>query len=140
MSDIIIRVDNLSKQYVLGQNGKSEGLRHAEEEGLNAVVNLRAVAAIRGLATERSEGALKLAGSIERFLVDARDTYGIMLSSSGNVSQETQEQMRRLASQTDVLKASLKRTKDQFSSDMHGQLGAVQARSSRQRWVAFLVF
>src|SRR2546429_1598629 len=76
----------------------SEHLRQAEDEGLNAVANLRAAAAVRGLSTERSEHVLKLAGSIERFLVDGRNTYGIMLSSSGNVSQETQEQMRQLAS------------------------------------------
>ncbi len=118
----------------------SEGLRHAAEEGLSAVVNLRSVAAIRGLSTARSRQVLDLADSIERFLIDAHGAYGSMLSSPGNVSQETQERMRRLASQTDVLKASLKRTKEQLSSDMHGQLGAVQARSSQQRWVAALVF
>src|SRR5439155_1474871 len=116
------------------------GLRRAEEDGFNAVVNLRAVAAIRGLSAERSGQVMKLAGSIEQFLVDARGTYGIMLSSPVNVSQETQERMRRLASRTDVLAASLKSTKDQFSSDLHGQLGVVRARSAQQRWVAALVF
>jgi lipopolysaccharide transport system ATP-binding protein len=29
MSDTVIRVENLSKKYVLGKNGRSEGLRHA---------------------------------------------------------------------------------------------------------------
>src|SRR6202521_5246983 len=118
----------------------SEGLRRAGEDGFNAVVNLRAVAAIRGLSSERSGEVLKLASSIEQFLVDARRTYGIMLSSPVSVSQETQERMRLLASRTDVLKASLKSTKDGFSSDMHGQLSVVRARSAQQRWVAALVF
>ena len=117
-----------------------EGLRRAEEDGFNAVVNLRAVAAIRGLSTERSGQVLKLAGAIEQFLVDARGTYGVMLNSPGNVSQETQERMRRLASRTEALKASLKSTKDQFSDDMHGQLSVVRTRSAQQRWVAALVF
>jgi signal transduction histidine kinase len=118
----------------------SERMRQAGEEGSNAVVNLRAAAAIRGLSTERSRQLIELDGSIEQFLVDARDAYGSMLSSPGDLSQETQEQMRRLASRTEVLKALLKNTKEQLSSDMHGQLGAVQARSSQQRWVAALVF
>src|SRR6266446_2628025 len=68
----------------------SEGLRHAGEEGFNAVVNLRAVAAIRGLSAERSGQLMKLAGSIEEFLVDARGAYGLMLSSPESLPQETQ--------------------------------------------------
>src|SRR5437879_3564425 len=117
-----------------------EGLQHAQQEGFNAVMNLRAVAAIRGVSTEHSQQAMKLADSIEGFVVDARSTYAIMLRSPVNLSQETQERMRRLAYQTDIIKGSLKSTKDQFSSDMHGQLSAVRVRSVQQRWVAALVF
>jgi signal transduction histidine kinase/CheY-like chemotaxis protein len=119
---------------------ESEGLRRAQEDGFNAVENLRALAAIRELSPQRSGQVLKLADSIERFLVDARGTYGIMLNNPGTVSQETQQRMRQLASRTEELKASLKSTKDQFSRDMHGQLGVVRARSAQQRWVAALVF
>jgi len=117
-----------------------EVLRHAEEDGFNAILNLRAVARIRGLSTERSGQVMTLAGSIEKFLADAHGTYAIMLSSPGSVSKETQERMRRLASWTEVLKASLKRIKEQLSSDMHRQLGAVRVRSSQQRWIAGMVF
>src|SRR2546425_11452736 len=39
----------------------SEGLRRAEEEGFNAVANLRTLAAIRGLAIKRSGDVMKLA-------------------------------------------------------------------------------
>ncbi len=118
----------------------SDGLRHAGEDGFRAVVSLRAVAAIRGLAPERSAQVLKLAGLIEQFLVDARGTYGSLLSSPMNLSQETQERMQRLAYRTDVLKTSLKSVKDQFSSDLHGQLGVVRVRSAQKRWVAAVVF
>src|SRR5258708_28427545 len=118
----------------------SDGLRHAGEDGFRAGVSLRAVAAIRGLAPERSAQVLKLAGLIEQFLVDARGTYGSLLSSPMNLSQETQERMQRLAYRTDVLKASLKSVKDQFSSDLHGQLGVVRVRSAQQRWAAAVVF
>src|ERR1700730_3476618 len=38
-----------------------EGLRHAEEDGFNAILNLRAVAAIPGLSTERSGQGMTLA-------------------------------------------------------------------------------
>ena len=130
-------IKNFSDAVLIQDSG---GLRRAGEDGFNAVVNLRRVAALRGLSTERSGQVLELAGAIEQFLVDARGTYGVMLSSPGNVSQETQERMRRLASRTKVLQASLKSTNDQFSSDMHGQLGVVRARSAQQRWVAALVF
>src|SRR5437660_732905 len=64
----------------------SEGLQHAQEEGFNAVVNLRSAGAIRGLSTERSGQLIRLAGSIEQFLVDARGAYGSMLSSPENIS------------------------------------------------------
>jgi lipopolysaccharide transport system ATP-binding protein len=36
MSDTVIRVENLSKQYVLGKTGGSEGLRHAIHEAATA--------------------------------------------------------------------------------------------------------
>jgi signal transduction histidine kinase/CheY-like chemotaxis protein len=117
-----------------------EGLHRAQEDGFNAVENLQAVAAIRGISPERSAQVSKLAGAMEQFVVDAFSTYGTMLRSPGNVSQETQERMRRLATRTEDLKASLKSTKEQFSSDMHGQLGVVRVRSAQQRWVAALVF
>ena len=117
-----------------------EALLQASEAGLNAGANLRAVAGIRGLSSERSRQAIALADSIEQFLMDASRTYGIMLSNPQNVSQETQERMQQLASQTDILKASLKNAKDRLSSDLHGQLGAVHARSSEQRWIAASVF
>ena len=118
----------------------SEGLRRAQEDGFHTVESLRAVAAIRGLSSDRSGQVLKLAGAIEQFLVDAVSTYGTMLRSPGNVSQETQERVVGLAARTDVIKTSLKSTKDQFSIDLHGQLGVVRARSAQQRWVAALVF
>src|SRR3984893_18603793 len=54
----------------------SEGLRRAGEDGFNAVVNLRAVAAIRGISPERSAQVSKLAGAMEQFVVDAFSTYG----------------------------------------------------------------
>src|SRR5260370_2962151 len=118
----------------------SEGLRHAQEDGFTAVVNLRAVAAIRGISSERSAQVTKLAALIEQFLVDARGTYGSMLSSPVNLSQETQERMRRLAYRTDVLKASLKGAKDQISSDLHGQLGVFRVRSAQKGCVAAAVW
>lgn len=118
----------------------SEALWRAQEDGFNTVENLQAVAAIRGLSTERSGQVLKLADSIEQFLVDACGTYGIMLRSPGNLSQETQETVLGLSARTEVLKTSLKNTKDQFSDDLHGQLGVARARSAQQRWVAALVF
>src|SRR5260370_20837421 len=130
-------IKNFSDAVLMQDSG---GLRHAGEDGFNAVVNLRAVAAIRGFSTERSAQVTKLADSIDQFLLDARVTYGSMLSSPMNLSQETQERMRRLANRTDVLKAALKSAKDQFSSDLHGQVGVVPVRSAQQGVADLLVF
>jgi len=116
------------------------GLDRARDEGLAAVADLRAVAAILGPSSERSRRASEAAGGIERFLADGRVTYGAFLDNPNNPSPDLQEQVGQLASRIETLQASLKAIKDQFTGDMHGQLGAVQARSAEQRWIAAVVF
>lgn len=116
------------------------GLDRASLEGRGVVEGLSAVAAIRGLPAEQSKGARKLASSIEQFLGDARSTYGALLANPANMSAETQARMRELASRTDSIKASLQIAKQQFSKNLQEQLGVVQTRSARQRWVALLLF
>ncbi len=118
----------------------SPGLQRAHDDGVSAVVNLLEVASIRGLSAERSEQARRLAASVEQFLSEAQTTYGAMVANPAYVSERTQEQMRLLASQTDVLKASLKSASDEFARDMYGQVSVVRARSAQQRWVAAVGF
>src|SRR5258708_5301807 len=89
------------------------GLQRAHDDGLGAVVNLLDVAAVRGLPAERSGQARRLAALVEQFLRDAQTTYGAMIANPAYVTDQTQEQMRRLASQTEALKASLKSESDQ---------------------------
>src|SRR5581483_9933351 len=52
-----------------------DGLARAADDGGQAVQELKAVAAIPGLAPERAAEAQRLAGSVQQLLDDARNTY-----------------------------------------------------------------
>src|SRR5262249_48214100 len=73
-------------------------------------------------------------------LADARNVYGTVLLNAGKFTPETQERIRDLAARTDSIKASLETTRDNFSSDLHRQLGNVADRSAAQRWLGLAVF
>lgn len=118
----------------------ASGLDRAAEETRHVIDDLNAMGAIQGLSAERSSEASRLASLIERFLADARSTYGAVLANPANMNAEAQEHMRDLASRTDTLKASLQQVKEHCSQDLHAQLDAVQASSAHQRWLALLVF
>jgi hypothetical protein len=118
----------------------SSGLERAAEEGRRVVESLRAIADIKGLPAARSGAARELASAAERYLGDARSLYGSVLANPANMTAETQEKMRALASRTDEIKASLQAGKSQFSGDLRQQLGEVQQRSAQQRWLALLLF
>jgi methyl-accepting chemotaxis protein len=115
-------------------------LDHAAEEGRQVVQGLNAVAAIEGLAPERSAEARRLAGAISRFLADGNDTYGTMLSNPANLTAVTEGQMRELASRTESIKNSLKQVKEEFSRDLHENLSALEASSGHRRRLALLAF
>jgi len=118
----------------------ASGLERAAEEGRKVIDGLNTLAAIKGLSADRSEEAGKLASSVDRYLADARNTYGTLLANPANMTAETQVQMRDLAARSDALKASLADEKARFSKDLHEQLGAVQAHSAEQRRLALALF
>src|SRR5437763_11847281 len=116
------------------------GLDHAAEEGRQVVQGLNAVAAIEGLAPERSAEARKLAGFISQFLADGKNTYGTMLSNAANLTAATEGRMRELALRTETIKSSLKQVKEEFSRDLHENLSALEASSGQRRWLSLLAF
>src|SRR5258708_32181761 len=69
----------------------SEGLRQAQEDGYNAVVNLRTVAAIAGLSSERSAQVRKLAGLVREILGDCRGPFRSVLNNPGGLSLKKHE-------------------------------------------------
>ena len=118
----------------------ASGLGRAAQEGRHAAQDLQAIASIPGLARERTAKVRELNNTIESFLLDAQSTYQTVVVSPTYLSAKTQGRVRSLAARTDSIERGLQAVKDQFSSDLHEQLSAVEFQSVRQRWGALLVF
>jgi hypothetical protein len=116
------------------------GVERAVEDGRVAGGRLRQTASIGGLPQGRAEGAAKLADALERFVNDAKAVYGGVLSNPANLNQETQQEMRELASQTDAIRKGIQELKEQCSRDLKEQLASMRASSIQQRWLALGVF
>lgn len=116
----------------------ASGLDRAADDGRQVVAALKAVAAIPGLAAERSAEAARLAISIDQVLSHAQGAYGTAMA--GAMSESTQNQMRALAVRTDEAKADLAGTKERLATDLHLRLSALEERSARQSWLALVVF
>src|SRR5271170_2189486 len=116
------------------------GLGKAADDGGQAVQDLKAVAAIQGLAPERTADAQRLTGSVQQLLDDARSTYGAVLANPQNMSSEIQDKIRGIARRNDEIKAELAKTKAEFSADLDQKLNSLQRRSVQQRWLAMIVF
>jgi len=116
------------------------GLGHAADDGALTVQDLKTVAAIPGLAPERTAGAQRLAASVQQLLEDARGTYGAVLANPTNMSADIQEKIRGIAGRNDEVKAALAKAKAEFSGDLDQKLNGLQRRSAQQRWLAIIVF
>ena len=117
-----------------------DGLAHAAEDGSQAVQELKATAAIGGLAPERSAEARRLEQAVQQLMDDARGTYGAVLANPQNMSAEIQAKIRGIAGRNDEIKSALAKAKAQFSEDLDQKLSAVQRASFHQRWLAMIVF
>ncbi len=118
----------------------ASGLERAVQEGNTTVEDLRAVASIPELSTERAGEANQLAAVVEKFLLDAQSTYRKVVASPANLTPENQERTRALAERTKEISKRLTAAKDQFSNDLYEQLSALESHSIRQRWGALMVF
>ena len=116
-----------------------DGLGHAAEDGAQAVSELKAIAAIPGLAADRAAGAQRLAGQVQQLLDDARTTYGAVLADPQKMAA-LQDNIRSIAGRNDDIKAALNKAKAEFSEDLDRELSALQRRSAQQRWLAMIVF
>jgi methyl-accepting chemotaxis protein len=116
-----------------------DSLGRAAEDGAQVVQRLKEVAAISGLARERSTEAQRLATAVQQLLEDARSTYGAVLANPENMIKE-QDKIRSIAASNDQIKAALAKAKTQFSADLDQKLSSLQRRSAQQRWLALIVF
>ena len=123
---------------VVMQDGS--GLERAAREGRTTVEDLRAVASIPELSSNRAREAAALANLIEKFFLDAQRTYPALIKNPAGLTKETQEQARTLAVRTNEIKKRLQIVKDRFSGDLYQQLSALESHSARQRWISLLVF
>ena len=118
----------------------ASALERAAADGRKVSEGLAAITAIKGLPAERANEAGKLASSVERYMSDAGASYGALLANPANMTAETQEKMRDLATRSDALKASLADQKTSLSKDLNDALGAVRTHSEQQRWIALALF
>lgn len=119
----------------------SAGLDRAADQGRRAIEKLKAIAAIRGLAPERTVEAEKLGAGVAQLLEDARSAYsGVLANPQSMGSAGTQEKIRALAARNDEIKAGLTHAKEQLSADLDQRLKSVSNASTHQRWLALLVF
>jgi hypothetical protein len=116
-----------------------DGLGHAADDGGLAVQELKAVAAIPGLAPERTAEAQRLANAVQQLMEDARGTYGAVLANPENMAKE-QDKIRSIAASNEQIQAALVKAKTQFSEDLDRKLSALRQRSAQQRWLAMIVF
>lgn len=117
----------------------ASALDRAIQESTAIVEHLNAVAAIHTSDSAR-EQVSQLAGSIAVFSKDAQAVYGMLLSDPANLTAETQENMRAMASRMETLKAALVEQRDRSSAHLKTQLNALEADSRYQRSIGLLVF
>ena len=110
------------------------------EEAKRVAAHLKAVAAIPGVTPERAAQSRKLASSVETFSADARGVYSAVLADPANMTAQTQERMREMASRTEALKTELDRYKEQSSKDLRSQLDSLQQETAKQSSLALIVF
>jgi methyl-accepting chemotaxis protein len=114
-------------------------LERANTDGRQATGALGAIASIQDLQPERSRQARELASSLDRFSSDASQVYGEVLANPTKMA-EMQDRIASLASRTNVLKASLKTSKEDLAKDLRQELQDLEVRSASQRWISLLVF
>ena len=115
------------------------GLQRAAHEGALALVNLRDISIIRGLAADRASGAGRLAVRLDRFLTDAQRTYAEGAGNPLHIPRNLERRMGALAIETDALRRSLSGLRKETAEDLGEQLEALSAQSRRQRLLAILV-
>ena len=116
----------------------SSGLRRAQQEGQEAVRDLRAIESIPDLASPRVQQASYLANDLDKFLNDAQQVYQQFVGLS-TLSDQGQTEGRALGLRMDVLKSRLAGLRNELSTDLHTQLSHLEIRSIHQRWGALLV-
>jgi methyl-accepting chemotaxis protein len=114
------------------------GVDQAAREGQSAVSALKSIAAIPGIAADRSKEAADLAASIEALSSDSQAIYRTAVT--GTLTPETQAQLQTLASRTNQAKAALATFEDQSAEDLHRQLGTLEDQSASQSTAGLVLF
>jgi methyl-accepting chemotaxis protein len=114
-------------------------LERATADGRQVTSALEAISSVHDLEAERIRQARELAASVNRFSSDANQVYGEVLTTPAKMA-EMQDRIAALASRTNVLKTSLKASKEDLAKDLRQELQNLEVRSASQRWISLLVF
>jgi signal transduction histidine kinase/CheY-like chemotaxis protein/HPt (histidine-containing phosphotransfer) domain-containing protein len=118
----------------------ASGLERAGQQGQRAVQDLRTIAGIAELSSQRAGEARELADTVQAFLLEAQRTYRIIVANPANLPADTQQRAHALALETGVIKDRLQAAAQRFSNDLRERLAAAEDQSLHQRLAALLVF
>jgi methyl-accepting chemotaxis protein len=116
----------------------ASGLDKTAQNGQDTVASLKAILALKDLSPERVADVVKLASSVQLLVSDAQALYRSALA--GDLTPDSQPQMRSLALRTDEAKAGLAKLKDQTANDIYPQLVIMERNSANSAQLSLLVF
>lgn len=118
----------------------TSAIDHGTEDGRAAASLINEIAAIGNLPKDSAEESRKLGSTITSFVSDAGTAYKAMAGNPSAMTPEMQARIRDLASRTEDIKQSLKKTREVFSRNLQDKLKTAQAGSQQQRWVGLILF
>ena len=118
----------------------ASGLETARRDANRLVATLNALANTPNGDPARKASSHLLASSIDRFLNDAQEIYGTVLSNPTAMTADMQQRMRDLASRTEILKANLAQARKASAAQLLSRLNELEANSESQRTLAWIVF
>jgi two-component system NtrC family sensor kinase len=116
------------------------GLERADAEGAGVLECLNGIARLPGIAAARASTAVRLASAMRRFLDDAKVTYAEVPADSYKVSQEMQDEVRRLATETGALRSALAALSHDLSRDLDVSVYEMRGHSTRMRVFTLTLF
>jgi len=104
------------------------------------VTALRAVASLEGIDSQHARTSGELASELETLRNDSAATYGQIMKSGGNLTDQMMQQSRGLAARNDVVSKKLTSLRGALSKQLREDLNEEAANSSRQRTIGLVVF
>lgn len=115
-------------------------LDKARQEGEAIASKLSSAAALPGMPAGRAQELGALGQQIQTLSGEARQAYGSMIGSGGNLSDEMQARSRQVANNTAAAREKLAQLRAALAEELNVGLNEARDQSARQRWIGLGVF